>query len=261
MIKLFCELIVNAYERFESEEKIYSQKSEFETIFEYSKDGIAITDLQSNFLEFNKAYVDMTGYSREELLQKSCIGLSISEDKPKAMQTIKNTIEKGYSKDLEKSCYKKDGSLLTVNLSMSLMPDKNRILLTAKDVTQNTKLRKTLEASKNEAEVLFMDSPVAMAYVKEDESVRLNNAFCELTGYSNEEIKNVQDWFVKAYPDEKYRKEVFDRWEASFNKAKMGNGKLESNKYMFFCKNGNAKEILLGGLIIRNRYIVSFIEV
>ena len=63
------------------ENSLLEQKNEFETMFNTSKDGIAILDLESNFIDFNDAYKDMTGYTREELLSKSCISLSVSEYK------------------------------------------------------------------------------------------------------------------------------------------------------------------------------------
>ena len=55
------------------QKQIEEQKNEFETIFNYSIDGLAIVDLESNFLEFNDAYIKMTGFTREELLKTSCI--------------------------------------------------------------------------------------------------------------------------------------------------------------------------------------------
>jgi PAS domain S-box-containing protein len=114
---------------------IEQQKEEFETIFKYSNDGIAILDLESNFLDFNEAYRKMIGFSREELLKQSCIGLTVPEDREKSLDAFKYVLEYGHVENVEKVCAVKDGKRITVNMSASLLPDNQRFLLLTKDVT------------------------------------------------------------------------------------------------------------------------------
>ena len=122
-----------------------SLENEYETIFSISKDAIAILDMQSNFLKVNKAYSDISGFSEEELLQKSCIGMSIAEDVPRATKALEEVLEKGFIENIEKSCYAKDGSIFTVNMSIAMMPDKERLLITTKDVTNERAERLGME--------------------------------------------------------------------------------------------------------------------
>lgn len=119
------------------QKQIEEQKNEFETIFNYSIDGLAIVDLESNFLEFNSAYIKMSGFTREELLKTSCINLTSPEDVSRAKEALGNIIEKGFVVDFEETCIVKDNRNLTVNMSMVLLPDKKRILLSIKDITQH----------------------------------------------------------------------------------------------------------------------------
>ena len=119
------------------QKQIEEQKNEFETIFNYSIDGLAIVDLESNFLEFNASYIKMTGFTREELLKTSCINLTAPEDIPRAKIALENILNKGFVVDFEKTCIVKDNRHVTVNMSMVLLPDKKRILLSIKDITQH----------------------------------------------------------------------------------------------------------------------------
>jgi PAS domain S-box-containing protein len=119
------------------QKQIEEQKNEFETIFNYSIDGLAIVDLESNFLEFNDAYMKMSGFSRKELLKTSCIKLTAPEDLEKAEIALGTIAEKGFVMDFEKTCIVKDNRNITVNMSMVLLPDKKRILISAKDITQH----------------------------------------------------------------------------------------------------------------------------
>jgi len=115
--------------------KLQEQKDEFETIFYNSKDGIAILDLDSNFLNFNNEYLHIVGLTREELLQTSCVKLTVAEDIEKTKEVVQKVIETGFVQNFEKSCIGKGNKRVTVNMSLSLMPDKKRILISTKDVT------------------------------------------------------------------------------------------------------------------------------
>ena len=117
-------------------EKIMSdQKQEFESIFNYSKDGIAILDGETKFLKFNDAFMEMTGYSAEELASKSTIELTAPEDIEFTKKIVKEIYKTGKANTYEKSFISKDKNRLTVNISLSLLPDKQRLLIVAKDVT------------------------------------------------------------------------------------------------------------------------------
>ena len=128
--------------RKEFERMLKEQKEEFETIFNYSKDGLAILDLDSNFLEFNDSYLQMTGFTREELLTKSCIGLSAEEDKVRSVNAMKEVLQKGSIVNFEKSCVVNNGKMIFTNMSYALLPDKQRVIISAKDVTD----RKVIES-------------------------------------------------------------------------------------------------------------------
>ncbi|MCD4756893.1 MAG: PAS domain S-box protein [Arcobacteraceae bacterium] len=119
----------------EESKNILEQKIEFETIFNTSKDGIAILDIESNFINFNQAYLEMTGFAREELLTKSCIELTSHEDRQKCIDTLSLILKVGYIENYQKICIVKDDKRIVTNMSISLLPDKNRILVVTKDIT------------------------------------------------------------------------------------------------------------------------------
>jgi PAS domain S-box-containing protein len=119
------------------QKQIEEQKNEFETIFNYSIDGLAIIDLKSNFLRFNAPYMKMTKFTRKELLKTSFIKLINSEDLEKTKVALQSIIETKFITDYEITCLSKDNRNITVSMSMVLLPDKKRILLSIKDITQH----------------------------------------------------------------------------------------------------------------------------
>lgn len=135
----------NITEMKQQTEIIKKQNQEFKTIFEISRDGLAILDLQSNFLDCNDAYLTMTGLSKEELLASSCIALSIPQDHQRSIEAMKIVKEQGYLESFEKTCIVKDGKQIVIRMALSLMPDKKRILTSAKDVTDLRNHERELE--------------------------------------------------------------------------------------------------------------------
>jgi PAS domain S-box-containing protein len=111
--------------------------------------------MQSNFIRVNKAYCDLTGYSEEELLQKSCIGMSVPEDIERAKQALQIILQVGFIENFEKSCFSKDGSRFTINMSVALMPDKEKMLLTTKNITKEVQLRNALNNKDKEQNILL----------------------------------------------------------------------------------------------------------
>lgn len=127
------------------QKEVERQRDEFKALFNTSKDGIAILDRESNFLDFNDAYLEMTGFQRDELLKKSSISLSAPEDRERSSEAMKSIFELGFIKGFEKTCVVKDGKRLYINLTATLLPDKKRVLVTTKDITAMKEHARQLE--------------------------------------------------------------------------------------------------------------------
>ncbi len=116
----------------------------YKKLFELSHDGIALLDLETNFIEANPAYSQITGYSTEALKQTSCIAMSLPEDIPKAQASLKELHQNGHVPQLIKRCYHKNGHLITVDIAMVLLPDQKTILINTKDITERQTLTQQL---------------------------------------------------------------------------------------------------------------------
>jgi PAS domain S-box-containing protein len=133
--------------------ELTEQKETFEAIYKTSKDGIAILDLETTaFLDVNEAYADLTGYSKEELLHTSCLKISTNEENSRSLHVLEEVVAKGFYKDYVKSCIKKDDNQIIVMMSLALMSDKKRVLVSAKDITKQKELEQNLILAKHRAE-------------------------------------------------------------------------------------------------------------
>ena len=167
-------------------EQIEEQKRNFEAIYNTSKDGIAILDIETTaFLDVNPAYCEMTGYTKEELLRTSCLKLSIPGDHKKGKDIIKRVKKYGYVTNFIKTCIIKDNRKVIVNMSLSLMDDKKRVLISTKDITKQKEQEEILEK-------LFEGTSDAILLIKNGKFIKCNDAIVTTLGYKNkEEVLNL----------------------------------------------------------------------
>src|SRR5574344_717114 len=117
-----------------SQKEILQQKEELELIFNYSKDGIAILDLNTKLLNFNNSFIEMTGYSKDELLEKTAFEMLVDKDIDKNKIIIKKILEEGFITNHEETFAFKEKRVFT-NFSVSLLPNKETLLMIIKDVS------------------------------------------------------------------------------------------------------------------------------
>lgn len=74
--------------------------------------------------------------------------------------------------------------------------------------------------------------------------VMLNPEFSKLFGYTTEDIPVLEQWWVKAYPDENYRKWVEESWLDRLNAMIKTGNSFESLEVNIRCKDGSTKAVL-----------------
>ena len=202
-----------------NQKQILEQKQEFELIFNYSKDGIAILDFDTRFIKFNNSLVEMTGLSKEILSEKKLLDFSTSQDMEKNRKIFKKVIQEGYINNYE-DVFIFANKRVYVNLSLSLLPDKKRVLMLIKDVSslkiiqEQAKLASLGEMIGNIAhqwrQPLSFISTSASALKVKSEFNMLNkedieessNAIVKQTEYLSNTIDNFRD-FIKE--DKSYK--------------------------------------------------------
>ncbi len=115
------------------------------TIFETTKDGIALVNLDSTFKLTNGAYERLTGYKKDELYQRTCFSLTLPSYINASEEVLNHVFRKGYYEGYEHSYLTKDGKIIDIIMDLTLMPDKTNILLIATDITEKKEHEKELK--------------------------------------------------------------------------------------------------------------------
>ncbi|MCK5543181.1 MAG: PAS domain-containing protein [Desulfobacterales bacterium] len=90
---------------------------------------------------------------------------------------------------------------------------------------------------------------VSLSITVWDKNKRLlfsNRSFTEITGYTKADIKTSEDWFLKAYPDQKYRNQALASWKTFFAKKEI------IIQFKVTCKTDEIKEIEFQGVLLKN---------
>ncbi len=107
-----CEDITD---RKNAEEELLSSERKYRSLFEESKDGIFISQLDGTIVDVNQSFLDLLGYEREGMIGKSVVITNVDpSDGVKYMTEIENY---GYVKDYPLDLRKKDGSILNCLLT------------------------------------------------------------------------------------------------------------------------------------------------
>ncbi|MCA1731036.1 MAG: PAS domain S-box protein, partial [Actinobacteria bacterium] len=105
-----------------AEVELRESEKRFRSTFEQAAVGIAHVDADGRWLRVNQRLCEIAGYSREELLQKTFQEIThpddLDADLEKVRQLLAGEIET-YS--MEKRYFRKDGSIVWINLTSSLM--------------------------------------------------------------------------------------------------------------------------------------------
>jgi PAS domain S-box-containing protein len=108
------------------EEELRESEEKYRNLFESSLDGIISTDMQGNILDINPAYMDMLGFSKEEIKKLTFQQLTPEKWLKNDEDIIKNQIiPRGYSDEYEKENIKKDGSVFPISIRVWLIKDEN----------------------------------------------------------------------------------------------------------------------------------------
>ena len=151
----FRGILRDVTERKKMETELILARNFLKNILDSSIDGITTTDLQGNVIYISPRTRDMLGYRQKEIVGKKIYSL-YANGKEDAKAIMKELREKGELKDHEMRFIRKDGELIDINLSASLLKnEKGEVIGTLgiyRDITEKNKLLTQLhQAQKIEA--------------------------------------------------------------------------------------------------------------
>jgi len=157
VISLLCEQLRgatrHATENFNSQKQtevaLRESEQRFRTLFEHAADGTFIATRDGKYVEVNARGLEMSGYTREELLGLRILDFVAPTDRERVAAETENVLS-GRRSFGEWHFLRKDGSTFEGEVSARLLPD-GRLLATVRDLTERRRLEaQFLQAQKLE---------------------------------------------------------------------------------------------------------------
>jgi len=222
----------------------------FTTAFDASPTPMAIRDASTqDVLAANQAYLDLTGYTFEELSTGSEGTCQHRHGQPGGSQELGEQFAgAGGLQDVQVEIRRKSGDVSTVMVRAAGVEIDGRAcaLVTLTDVTERVRAEAALRASEQMFSEAFNLSPIAMTIRDSTDGhrlIRANHAFMELTGYAAEEIVGTLPGEVPLLLDR-------PRFVRELQKAFEANGRVRDLRADLRRKTGDVASVLIRSEII-----------
>ena len=180
-------------------------------LFDKSRMGLALTDINGKMIDANPSFLELVGYTKEELFNLSYWDITPEKYKPQEDQQLKKLLEEGSYGPYEKEYIHKDGHLLNVRLSGCLLKkdEESFIWSSIEDVTEE---KKSAQAIK-EASLVFEHTHEGIMITDADVCItRINSTFTEITGFTFEEIKGKNPKILQSgFHDQAFYKNMWEQ--------------------------------------------------
>jgi diguanylate cyclase (GGDEF)-like protein/PAS domain S-box-containing protein len=174
-------------ERRQQERALRESEEKLRRLYELAPLGIALTDMNGRYVEFNEAFREICGYSEEELKALDYWMLTPIKYEAEEARQLDDLRKTGRYGPYEKEYQRKDGTLVPLRL--------NGVLVTGRDgrqyiwsIVENITGRREAEREVRIAATAF-ESQEGMIITDEQGSIlRVNKAFTDITGYAIEDV-------------------------------------------------------------------------
>jgi PAS domain S-box-containing protein len=142
----------------EKRQALTLSEDKYRGLFENAHDGIILLKTpQWQIADINREVAKVTGYSKEELIQKEIFDLFLPEEIEKVRSYFEEVIEKGKGRADDLSLRKKDGISVEVDLSTQRIDlgDESFYQMIFRDLREQRKLEKRIRESKRNLEAIF----------------------------------------------------------------------------------------------------------
>ena len=173
-------------ERLETENTLRESEEKLRALYELSPLGIALTDMNGHYVEFNAAFQALCGYSPQELKALDYWALTPKKYEAQEARQLERLHSTGRYGPYEKEYLRKDGTLIPLQLNGTLITGrdgKNYIWSIIEDITARKRAAADMKVA-----ATALDAQICIVVTDDKNKIlKVNRAFTEVTGYTSDE--------------------------------------------------------------------------
>jgi two-component system, cell cycle sensor histidine kinase and response regulator CckA len=188
------------------EKRLQQSEEKFFKIFYASSNLMAITSLKSGrFIDLNEASASLGGYKREDLIGALAFESNIWADPNHRDAIMQKLRDEGAVHNIEVDFLGRTGDVHKVLFSANpiTVNDEPCMISVSVDITEREKKADASEESEEKYRLLVENSLQGLAIIQEARIIFCNKAFCEISGYSAEELLSFSDAITLIHPDDR----------------------------------------------------------
>ncbi len=190
--KLKISIEVALYKKLMEDKLKQSQESYYQTIFENTGAANIIVEENKLISLVNTEFSSLTGYSKEETEGKIDWTQVFHQDDRERMEEyhhLRRINSNHAPRNYEAKLIAKDNSVKYVYLTVAMIPDTQKSMISVLDMTELQKSKKAIEESREKFKSIFENAAEAiLLFDCEGNVVEVNNKFEEVFGFSKDEI-------------------------------------------------------------------------
>ncbi len=233
-------------EQFQARKALQKSEAWYRSIFESAADGIFVIDHSGVVADLNPSACGMLGYEFDEV-----VGLAIEKidpslvDRERRRELLRRAKLEPYVQQ-EARWVRKDGSIRDIEYRLSVVGEGASGVLfgIARDVTERRAREEEIREYRDRFQKVFetIPDPVSLSRFQDGVFREVNRAFCEVTGYSKDDILGQSV-------------EELDFWEAPKDRDRLlrllrAEGRVRNLEFSFRNRDGIAYPVLLSATTV-----------
>ena len=239
----FLTTVIDISEQKKNEEARIAMERQYTELIEQAADGVFILGLDGSFVLVNTRVCEMLGYTRDELLSINILDTYPVELRSEGRKRLSD-LQAGYQLRFERPMLRKDGSVFIIEASAAVSSE-GLMQSIIHDITDRKMQERILRESEEKFKHVFESANVGKSITLPEGGIHVNKAFCDLLGYTQEELENTT-WQELTCPDD-----LELTWDAI---SPLLHGEKDAVRFYkrYLHKNGSAVWVDISTIVQRN---------